>query len=102
MKTSLFVLCLLFTTAAFAQYVGMSGITTEPFIPQSPNHPAHASYTPLSQGDSVIGHSSYTSAQGDRAASDFPHAEDVSLGAAARELKKQHAQLKKSRVVWVN
>jgi hypothetical protein len=102
MKTTLFVLCLFFSTAAFAQYAGISTITTEPYIPQSPNHPAHASYTPLSQGESVIGHSSYTFAQGDRAASDFPHAEDVSLGAAARELRKQHAQLKKSRVVWIN
>jgi hypothetical protein len=102
MKTTLFALCLFFSTAAFAQYAGISSITTEPIIPQPPNHPAHASYTPLSQGDSLIGHSSYTSAQGDRAASDFPHGEDVSLGAAARELKKQRAQLKKSRVVWVN
>jgi hypothetical protein len=102
MKKALFAFCLFFSTAAFAQYVGTSGISTEPHIPQSPSHPAHASYTSLSQGDSVLGNGSYASAQGERPASDFPQAEDESLGAAARELKKQRAQLRKSRVIWVN
>jgi hypothetical protein len=45
---------------------------------------------------------SYTSAQGDRLASDFPQADAVSLGAFAREFRKQHSQLRKARVVWVN
>ena len=33
---------------------------------------------------------------------DAPAVEAVSLGAIARELRQQHAQVKKSRVVWVN
>jgi|SRR5271156_4873136 len=101
MKKTLFVLCLLSTTAAFAQ-LGASSISTQPQIYQSPSHPAHASYTYLSQGESVLGNASYSSAQGERPAWDFPQPEPVSLGVAARELKKEHAQLKKSRVVWVN
>jgi hypothetical protein len=56
----------------------------------------------MSQEQSVLAATSYTSAQGERPASDFPQAEGVSLGAFAREVRKQHAQLKKSRVVWVN
>jgi hypothetical protein len=53
-----------------------------------------------------LGSSTFSFAQGERPASDFPQqataAEAVSLGAVARELRQQHAQLRKSRVVWVN
>jgi hypothetical protein len=103
MKPALFVLCLLSTSAAFAQYLGgASYISSEPQIYQFASHPAHASYAPMSQEQNVLAATSYSSAQGERPASDFPHAENVSLGAAARELRQQHAQLKKSPVVWVN
>jgi hypothetical protein len=103
MKKTLLVLCLLSTTAAFAQYVGgASYISNQPQIYESPSHPAHASYAPMSQEQNVLAATSYSSAQGERRASDFPQPEGVSLGAAARELRKQHVQLKKSRVVWVN
>ena len=103
MKKTLLVLCLLSTTAAFAQYVGSASyISNEPQIYRSPGHPAHAAYAPMSQEQSVLAATNYSTAQGERPASDFPQAESVSLGTAARELRKQHAQLKKSRVVWVN
>src|ERR1700687_3223265 len=102
MKKTLLVLCLLSTTAAFAQYVGASYISNQPQIYESPSHPAHTSYAPMSQEQNVLAATSYSSAQGERPASDFPQAESVSLAVAARELRKQHAQLKKSRVVWVN
>ncbi|MGA2425108.1 MAG: hypothetical protein ABSG07_13980 [Terriglobales bacterium] len=105
MKKTLFILilCLLSSSAAFAQYYnGGSGRSSEPVIYQAPNHPAHANYAPMSQEQSVLGGTSYTAAGGDRPASDFPQADAVPLGTFAREIKKQHAQLKKSRVVWVN
>jgi hypothetical protein len=103
MKRALFVLCLLCTTAAFAQYtVGASHISSEPQIYEFASHPAHASYAPMSQEQNVLAATSYSSAQGERPASDFPHAESVSLGAAARELRQQHARLKKSPIVWIN
>jgi hypothetical protein len=102
MKKTLFILCLL-STGAFAQYYSSVGhIDNTPVIYESPSHPAHASYTPMMQEQSVLGSSNYTSAQGERRASDFPQAEGVSLGVYARELRKQREQLKKSRVVWVN
>ena len=101
MKKALFVLCLLSATAAFAQF-GASSVNSQPQIYEFSSHPEHATYAPMSQEQNVLGSASYTSAQGVRPASDFPQAEAVSLGAAARELKKQHAQLKKSRFVWVN
>jgi hypothetical protein len=103
MKPALFVLCLLSTSAAFAQYLGgASYISNEPQIYQFASHPAHASYAPMSQEQNVLATTSYFSAQGERPASDFPQPEGVSLGLAARELRQQHAQLKKSPTVWVN
>jgi len=105
MKKILFVLCLLSATAAFAQYnngLAVGHISSEPVIYQAPSHPAQASYSPMSQERSILAGTSYTSAQGERPASDFPQAEAVSLGAFAREFRKQHAQLKKARVVWIN
>jgi len=102
MTKILFVLCLLSTAAAFAQLGGASYISNQPQVYQFPSHPAHASYAPMSQEQNVLAATSYPTAQGERPASDFPQPESVSLGAAARELRQQHAQLKKSRVVWVN
>jgi hypothetical protein len=102
MKPVLFVLCLLSTSAAFAQYGGVSYISSEPQIYQFAGHPAHAAYAPMSQEQNILAATSYSSAHGERLASDFPQPESVSLGAAARELKQQHAQLKKSPTVWVN
>jgi hypothetical protein len=103
MKKTLFAFCLLFGTAAFAQnFVGSFAVGTQPFIPALPDHPAHASYAAISSGQSILGTGSFTSAQGERPVSDFPQPEAVSLGAAARELKKEHAQVKKAKAVWVN
>ena len=103
MKKTLFVLCLLSSAAAFAQsYGGGYSINTQPMIFEAPSHPAHASYTAMSGEQTVLATSSYTSAQGERPFSDFPQVEPVPLGTAARELKKQRAELKQSRVVWIN
>jgi hypothetical protein len=102
-KKTLFVLCLLSTTGAFAQYYSGAGhINSEPVIYSSPDHPAHAGYASMSSEQNILASASYSSAQGERPASDFPQPEAISLGTAARELKKQHDQMKKSRVVWVN
>ncbi len=101
MKKILFALCLLFATSAFAQnYANTLNGQAQMF--EVPSHPQHAGYSPMAQEQNVLGSAGYSVAQGERPASDFPQAEAVSLGAAARELRKQHAQVKKSRVVWVN
>jgi hypothetical protein len=101
MKKTLFVLCLLSASAAFAQRI--ASVSSEPQGYSFTTHEAHASYTPISQEKSVLGGTSYTTGQGERPVAEFSHAaEDVSLGAYAREIKKDHAQLKKAPVVWVN
>ncbi len=102
MKTTLFLLCLLFAPAALAQYYSAGHIDSQPVIYEGPSHPEHAAYAPMRSEQSVIASTSYSSAQGERPASDFPQAEGVPLGTYAREWKKQHAHLKRSSVVWVN
>jgi hypothetical protein len=103
MKKFLFVICLFCTPAAFAQYYsGGASRSIEPYIPSSPSHTQHADYAPMSAERNILASASYSSAQGERPPSDFPQPEQVSLGMAARELRKQHEQAKKSRVVWVN
>jgi len=103
MKKTLFVLCLLSATAAFAQsQYNPNSISNQVVTPQFQTHESHASYAPMSSERSILTSSSYASAQGERPVSDFPQAEAVSLGAVARELKKQRIQGKKSHVVWIN
>jgi hypothetical protein len=71
-------------------------------VPQWPSHPAQATYAPMLRETSILSGTSYASADGERPASDFPQPDPVSLGTVARELKKEHDQVKKSRVVWIN
>jgi len=100
MKITLLLFCLLLTTAAFGQYGSYVSSQANPY--HSPEHPAHASYAETAPEQSVVGGGGYTLAQGDRPASDFPQKPHPSLGAAARELRKQHEQAKKARFVWTN
>lgn len=101
MKKTLIILCLLLSTGAFAQYIPNS-ISPEARPYSAPTHPEHASYAPLAQEQNIIGNAGYVSAQGERPLADIPQAAQISLGEAARELKKQHAQVKKARIVWEN
>ena len=103
MKKILFVLCLLSTAAAFAQNnIGAYSLNNQTQVYSFQSHTEHAGYAPMSQERSVLASASYSSAQGERPASDFPQAEGVSLGAFAREFRKQHAAVKKARIVWIN
>jgi hypothetical protein len=103
MKKILFVLCLTLTTVAVAQNsVGGYSLNSQVQSYNFSSHPQRAAYASMSQEQNILASSGYSSAQGERPASDFPQPEEVSLGAAARELKEQHAAVKKSRVVWIN
>ena len=100
MKTTLCFLFLFLSVAAFGQY---ANIPSQGYVYNPPDHPQHASYSPIASEQTVLGGSGYTMGQGDRPASDFPQKPQPSLGDIARQLRKQHQeQAKKSRVVWTN
>lgn len=101
MKTMFLMVFLLLASAAFGQsYVGY--LNSEPQVYHAPDHPAHASYAAIAQETNIAGGGSVSIATGEKPASDFPQAIAMPLGDAARELKKQHAQVKKARKVWEN
>jgi hypothetical protein len=102
MKTTLLVLSLFLTTAAFAQYYGGGYINSQPQFYEPPVHPQHASYTAIAGEQTLMSGGSYTMGQGERPVSDFPQPPQMSLGEAARELRKQHEHDRKARVVWEN
>jgi hypothetical protein len=103
MKKILFVFCLLSTAAAFGQYgVSLGSQNNQAQSYQFQTHPSHADYAPMSAERSVLPSTTFLTAQGERRPSDFAQPESLPLGTIARELKKQHDELKKSRVVWIN
>jgi len=104
MKSIFFALCILSATAAFAQYSGASAMGMQGPSYQFSSHPQHAENVPLAQEHNILAASNYFFAQGERPASDFPRQEKtvIALGTTAREIRKQHAEQKKSHFVWVN
>ncbi|MGA9640010.1 MAG: hypothetical protein WBQ72_01325 [Terriglobales bacterium] len=102
MKTTLFVLSMFFATAALGQQFVGGYLNGQPQPYHSPEHPQHASYTAIAQETSLYPNTGYPSAQGDRPASDFPQLPSPSLGEVARELRRQHALVKKAPVIWEN
>lgn len=101
MNRIILIVCLLSASAAFGQnYVGY--LNSEPQVYHAPDHPAHASYTAIAQERGIVTGGFVSIATGEKPASDFPQVVAMPLGDAARELKKQHAQLKKARKVWEN
>jgi hypothetical protein len=100
MKTTFLILCVLLTTAAFAQYG--SSVSSQPQIYQPPSHPEHATTHALAAEQYVVGGTSYVTAEGERPMWDLPQTPAPSLGDAARLLRKEHAKLKKARFVFEN
>lgn len=100
MKTTLLVLYLLLTSSAFGQNAGSISGQPQPYHPTG--NPAHASVQPLAQEQYVLSGTHYSSAQGEKATWELPQAPVVPLGDIARMLKKDHARLKKARVVYEN
>ncbi|MFY9562526.1 MAG: hypothetical protein WAQ52_20015 [Terriglobales bacterium] len=97
MKTTLFALFLLSTTAALGQSVG-SFINSEPVLVQVPSHQLHASQRPLAEEQSILFTSTNAYARGERPLWEVgakPPAE-IPLGDVARAFRSQHATVKKA------
>ncbi len=100
MKTSLLVLLLLATSAAFAQYAGSISSQSQPYHP--PENPAHATVHALAPERSVLSSTNYTSAQGEKPVWELPQVPSTPLGDVARTLKQEHSKVKKARFVYEN
>jgi hypothetical protein len=100
-KVTLFLLfCLVSTTGALGQAGGVSMAST--YV--APDHPMHASATPLATAQSLFqGSGLVTVAQGELPLWEVaPKHKEIPLGDAARQERKKHETAKKARVVWEN
>jgi hypothetical protein len=97
MKTTLFALCFLCTTAAFGQSAPVLNSTAQPT--EFWDHVQHASPHVMGTEDTLLGDSIYSYAHGERPMSDFATGMTVNnerpLGDVARELRKKHASATK-------
>jgi hypothetical protein len=103
MKTTLFGLCLLCSTAALGQAVGGGAISSQPTITEFNSHTARATQQPLGTEQDLWGSSPYGYGQGERPLWEVaPPLTSPSLGDVARTFRKEHETLKKAEVVWTN
>lgn len=96
MKTTLFLLCLLFATAAFGQsYPSMSAI-------EFGSHDMHAAPMPMSSSNDLLGGYGVVIGHGEVPLADvpLPPKHEVPLGDIARQARKEHLTAKKADKVW--
>ena len=97
MKTLLLGFCIFGAAAAFGQVAGAT--SNEPVPIRINSHEKHATQMALESEKSLLITSSPVSARGQRPLWELmPPSEEVSLGQAARLLRRQHADDKKSKV----
>lgn len=98
MKRTLILVAILFcAAAAFGQ-----SLSSQPVLINVPDHPQHATYTPLAGDQSLVGGSSntYTFAHGERPLWEFgPISQPVPLGDVARAYRKEKQVAKKAAIV---
>jgi len=100
MKITLFVLFIFCTAAAFGQ-VGVSVLSSQPQIVQSPSHPLHAEVHAMATESPLVGGSAYTYAQGERPLWEFgPVSVPTPLGDVARAYRKEKLTAKKAEIVF--
>jgi len=100
MKTAVFVLCFFCTTLALGQSGGSLGGAVLASSIQMESHPEHASQRAMAEEHSILEHSNFYYAQGERPLWEFPTlAHHVPLGDIARMLRREHATAKKADVI---
>lgn len=108
MKTVLLMmmLLLLLSVGAFAQCCQYTSVAPAVAPPQMgtnwspPDHPMHASRHSLALEQDLTEVGGVTMAQGERPAWEVYHVEQISLGDAARDYRKQHLTARKAQIVW--
>jgi glucose/arabinose dehydrogenase len=106
MKSLIFALCLLLTTAAFGQSLKQPSLSNQPQGRAVPSHPRHAGPQPMAQEVSLLGGSRQVSARGANPLWESARVPDgarvsdaMPLGDVARLLREQHATAKKATIV---
>jgi len=101
MKTTLFLLCLLFASAAFGQsYLSPANLSTNV---QMISHQQRAIQQPMAQDQDIRESSGFTYARGERPMWEvMPLPQVQPLGDAARELRKEHEAVRKAVKVFEN
>lgn len=100
MKTTLFLLCLLCTTAALGQSFSASALSNEIQPLQMVSHPFRASQHEMAQQQNLLDNSSYSYAQGERPLWEVaPVRQAMPLGDVARMFRKEHEAAKKANFV---
>jgi hypothetical protein len=103
MKTIIFALCFLCTTAAFGQ-VGAS-VSAHPQPITFESNPLHAMRQPMADTQTLFDSTSasYTYAQGELPLWEVAEKKvEVPLGDSARALRKEHEVVRKAAKVWSN
>ena len=102
MKSCFFLLavCILSSVGAAGQTIGSYFLNSQPQMLVMPEHPLHASQTPLAQEQDLREQSTYIYAQGERPAWEFmPPPRFVPIADLARALREEHARVKKAAVI---
>ncbi len=104
MKTIIFAVCFLCTTAAFAQ-VGGASISGRAQPISFESNPQHATRQAMAEPQNLTDSSAstYTYGQGERPLWEVAEEKhEAPLGDSARALRKEHEVVKKSAKVWSN
>ena len=102
MKKALLAICILGSSAAFAQFSGGS-LSAQPQVYTFATHEEHASRRPLRTAEVLNGGETVVSAQGERPLWEVATpVHEVPLGDSARALRLEHAANKKAVKVWQN
>lgn len=95
----LFAVCILASLGAEGQTASSYWMNGQPQMLVMPEHPQHASQTPLAQEQDLREQANYIYAQGERPAWEFmPAPRFVPLADLARTLREEHARAKKTAV----
>ena len=100
MKTTLLVLFILCSVVAFGQY---GSVSSQPVVPQLPEHTQHATVHEMAPEQSLVGGppTTYTYAQGEQPLWEFgPVSPQVPLGDVARAYRKEKLTAKKAQIIF--
>lgn len=98
---SLLALCVFASVGASGQTASTYWLSGQPQMLIMPEHPLHATQTPLAQEQDLREHSGYTYAAGERSAWEYmPAPRFEPIADLARAFKDEHVMAKKAVVVW--